>query len=145
MRRFTPILLAASCASAWAQAPAPVPTPIGQVTEVRGLVTMSFGSQVATVQPDTPVFDGARFVASSSGGAELKFSDGCVVKLQPNQWLSVDGSRSCPQQIAAVRSLTEGVFADSSFARTTLPLLGAAVAAGAVARLPDGKITPTPR
>lgn len=144
MRRSTFLLLAAaSCTSVWAQVPAV--EPIGLVSEVRGLVTMSFGSNVATVQPDTPVFDGARFVASSSGDAELKFDNGCVVKLRANQWLAVDGSRNCQQQIAAVRSLTEsGVFADSSFARTALPLLAAAAAAGAVARLPDPKITPTP-
>lgn len=137
-------ILAAGCTcAAWAQAPAPV----GSVTEVHGLVTMSLGSNVATVAPDTPVFDGARFVASSSGGAQLKFADGCVVNLAPNQWVAVDSKLDCPSRIAAVRTLTDvpGAAGGTMLARTALPLAGAAALAGVLAKLPDGQITPTPR
>jgi hypothetical protein len=139
----TVVALAACCTFAQAQTPAPAP--VGSVAEVHGLVTMSFGSNVATVQPDTPVFDGARFVASSSGGAELKFKNGCVVKLEPNQWISVDSAMNCDQMLAAVHSLTDTAAGGTSFARTAAPLIGAAAFAGLVARQPNPKITPTPR
>jgi len=144
---FTVIALAAYCtlAQAQAQAPAPAPSPVGIVAEVHGLVTMSFGSTVATVQPDTPVFDGARFVASSSGDAELKFKNGCDVKLKPNEWISVDSAMNCDQMLAAVHTLTGTAAGGTSIARTVVPLLGSAALVGAIARLPDGKITPTPR
>jgi hypothetical protein len=134
----------ASCCSL-AQTQAPAPTPVGTVAEVKGLVTMSFGSNVATVQPNTPVFDGARFVASSSGEAELKFKNGCEVKLKPNEWISVDSAQNCDQMLAAVHTLTDTAAGGTSFARTALPLVGAAALAGLVARIPDPKITPTPR
>lgn len=137
------VALAACCMLAQAQTPEP--TPVGTVAEVRGLVTMSFGSSVATVLPNTPVFDGARFVASSSGEAELKFKNGCEIKLKPNEWISVDSAQNCDQMLAAVHTLTETAAGGSSFARTAIPLLGSAALVGAIARLPDGKITPTPR
>jgi hypothetical protein len=139
------LVLSTGCAFVHAQTPAP--TPVGSVAEVHGLVTMSFGSNVATVQPDTPVFDGARFVASSSGGAELKLKEGgCVIKLQPNQWVSIDSSLSCDQQTAAVRMLTpDNVAGSSSYMREIVPLLTSTALVGAIRRLPDGKITPTPR
>lgn len=140
---FPVFALAACCTFAYAQAPAP--SPVGTVAEVHGLVTMSFGSSVATVQPETPVFDGARFVASSSGGAELKFTNGCVVRLKPNEWLTVDSKLDCDQLVASVRTLGNTAGAGTSFARGIAPLLASAAAVGAIAKLPDGKITPTPR
>ena len=137
-------LVASFACCAWAQTP--TPAPVGSIAEVHGLVTMSYGSTVATVQADTPVFDGARFVASSSGGAQLKFSDGCLVNLAPNQWMSVDSKADCPTRIASVRTLSEvGGAGEGLFARTALPLAGAAALAGLVARLPDRQITPTPK
>jgi hypothetical protein len=142
---FLALLIAACSCAAWAQAP--VPKPIGAVAEVHGLVTMSFGANVATVQPDTPVFDGARFVASSSGGAQLKFTDGCVVNLAPNQWIAIDSKLDCPDRIAAVRTLSDTAVASAGggLLRTALPLAGVAALAGALARIPDPKITPTPQ
>lgn len=140
---FPAIALAACCTLAHGQAPSP--SPVGTVAEVRGLVTMSFGSQVATVQPDTPVFDGARFVASSSGGAQLKFKNGCVVTLEPNQWIAIDGTQNCDQLLAAVHTLGDTAAGGASFARGMVPLLASAALVGAIARLPDPKITPTPR
>jgi hypothetical protein len=106
---------------------------------------MSFGSNVATVGADTPIFDGARFVASSSGGAQLKFSDGCLLNLAPNQWVSIDSKLDCPSRIAAVRTLTEVAAGSDGLIRTALPLAGAAALAGAIARVPDKQITPTPK
>jgi hypothetical protein len=134
----------ASIASA--QTPPAAPVPLGTVTQVEGLVTMSLGSQVATVQPGTPIFDGARFVSSSSGQLQLSMP-GCAVNLRPNQLVQIDGSMSCSQQISMIQTLpAAGGLSNSLFAaRTGLPLLGSAAVAAAVARVPEAEITPRPR
>jgi hypothetical protein len=138
------LAVAGCCAVAWAQAPAP--QTLGTVAEVRGLVTMSLGANVATVQPDTPVFDGARFVSSSSGEAEIRFKNGCRLKLLPNQWVTIDSAQDCDTLIASIRTITDTNAAGGTlFARDLVPLLGSAALAGAIARLPDAPITPTPR
>lgn len=146
----TVIASAACCWAVQAQtsrpADTPTPTQVGSVTQVRGLVTMSLGANVATVQPDTPVFNGARFVASSSGEAEIRFRDGCVLKLEANQWVTIDGEIACAARIAAVQTLPDNLaVAGGFFGRDTLPLLGSVLLAGAITRLPDPAITPTPR
>jgi hypothetical protein len=139
------LAIALGCTSgAWAQAPAAAA--LGSVTHVEGLVTMSLGSQVATVQPGTPVFDGARFVSSSSGSLEFSLPGGCNVGLQPNQLVQVSSSLTCSQQIASVVSLPAGAAGNSLFAlRSALPLAGSAAAAAAVARVPEPEITPRPQ
>lgn len=130
-------------ASAPAQASADAASQLGKVTEVRGLVTMSLGSRVATVQPQTPVFDGARFVASSSGKAQLKFDNGCVLELEPNHWVTIDRELTCKALIASIHSL-DGIMLAAPLP-DIVPALGSALLGAAVYRLPDGSITPTPR
>jgi hypothetical protein len=141
-----PILAAiASCAiagAAFAQQPATLEA-LGAVKEVRGVVTMSLGSQVATVQPETPVFDGARFVAGSSGSAQLKFENGCVLDLKPNEWVTIDGKLDCPRQIAAIQSVSNLAGGALLGSAHTLPLLGIAAVTGVVAKEID--ITTRPR
>jgi hypothetical protein len=144
MRR-TFLALIASLASMAAVAQAP--SPLGAVAEVNGLVTMSVGSQVGTVAPGTPVVEGARFVSSSSGAAELKFQDGCVVRLKPNESLVIaPGNTPCPERIASIVPVAGpagGVFA--GLPSGTLPLLGIAALTGVVARIQDREITPRPQ
>jgi hypothetical protein len=142
------LAVATCCVAVRAQTPAAAPTAaqVGKVAEVKGLVTMSLGANVATVQPDTPVFNGARFVAGSSGEAEIRFQDGCVVRLKPNQFVTINGEDVCDLRIAAVQTLPDNVATGGGlFGRDNLALLGAALLAGAISRLPDGAITPTPR
>jgi hypothetical protein len=126
-------VIAATCA--WSQ-PAPAPTPLGTVGEVNGLVTMSLGSQVATVAPGTPVFEGARFVTSSGGSLHLNLPGGCGVDLQPNQMVTISQSMTCQQQVAAIVTVTNTAAAGGAGAllRTALPLVGAAALAAAVSR-----------
>ena len=136
------IIATAFSGASWAQAPAPV----GAVAEVQGLVTMSLGSNVATVQAGTPVFDGARFVSSSSGGAQLKFTDGCVVNLKPNQALAIDSAADCPTRVASIVNLSNGGAAGFFAGNSNLLILGgAALLAGALIRVQDKQITPPPQ
>jgi hypothetical protein len=136
----------AACCVAWAQtaAPAPQPEQLGKVTEVRGLVTMSLGSRVATVQPQTPVYDGARFVAGSSGKAELRFDNGCVLRLEPNEWVTIDRELECKALIATIHQL-DGALLAAGTVPDIVPLLTTSLLGAAVYRMPNGSITPTPR
>jgi hypothetical protein len=96
------------------------------------------------VQPATPVYDGARLLSSSSGEVKLDIQ-GCALTLQPNQMVTISSQfTTCQQQIAAIQFLDSNAAAGGLFARssTALPLLGAALMAGAVARVKDGEITP---
>jgi hypothetical protein len=136
MTRTPKLLVLAFCAfaaAAFAQ-PAPTVEMLGAVKEVHGVVTMSFGSQVATVQPETPVFDGARFVAGSSGSAQLSFQGGCVLDLKPNEWVTIDKALSCQQQVAAIQTLTNVAGAGLFASPHTLPLLGISTLTGVVAK-----------
>jgi len=147
-RRLIPIAigLALACAGAAAQTPQlPQTQPLGSVTQIEGLVTMSLGAQVATVQAKTPVFDGARFVTSSSGTAEIKLTNGqtCTIDLKPNQMVTIDSGYTCNQQVAAIITLDNSLTAASPFfGRDGLALLGAAALAGAVGRVKEPEITP---
>ena len=109
---------------------------LGTVREVQGLVTMSFASQVATVAPNTPVFERTRFVASSSGRARLIFDNGCDVTLEPSHWVYVEDIEKCPEPVPLIGGAPG--FADA------LPLLGAALLGGVVGTVSEPKITPTP-
>lgn len=131
------------------QAPAPVPpqapvTIVGTTAQVEGLVTVSFGSNVASVVNESPIIDKSRYVTSSTGRATLRFRDGCVVALGPNQWFEVDSSTDCPTRIAAVRTLSDTELAallpsDAKQLMTVAALIGLA---GVVANRADRRITP---
>lgn len=88
--------------AAFGQGASPV---VGATAEVEGLVTMSVGTNVSNVAGNIPVIDGSRFVTSSTGTVTLKFQDGCIVKLNPNQSLVVDNSKPCAVRIAAVQAV----------------------------------------
>lgn len=127
------VLLAAG---AWAQQP---PAPIvGATAQVEGLVTVSIGSTVANVSNESPILDGSRFVTSSSGRATLRFKDGCIVNLGPNQTFDVDSSTDCSKRIAAVKFIDvnvagTGLLSDGRGAGFAAVLLFAAGAAAASA------------
>jgi hypothetical protein len=150
MRRFTFALISlTACCAAWGQAPTqPAESAqleqLGKVTEVRGLVTMSLGSRVATVQPQTPVFDGARFVSGTSGKAELRFDNGCVLHLEPNEWVTIDRKLECKALIAAIHPL-DGSLLAAGAVPDIVPLLTTSLLGAAVYQMPNASITPTPR
>jgi hypothetical protein len=146
MTRLSKLSALAFCAFAGAVLAQPAAVTIeqlGAVKEVKGVVTMSLGSQVATVQPETPVFDGARFVAGSSGDALIKFENGCELHLKPNEWVTIDRELDCPKQIAAIQSVGNvagaGLFANPH----VMPLLAITALTGVVAKEVD--ITSRPK
>ena len=78
------------------------PKVVGKTDGVKGLVTVSFGTNVSTVTGVIPILDKSRFVTASTGYATLKFDDGCDVRLEPNQAYTVEGDRSCAARLLLV-------------------------------------------
>lgn len=78
--------------------------PLGSVTNVNGLVTVTDGRTGGTVAVGSPVRGGMRFVTTSSGGLTLRLNNGCVLTLQPNQAVTVIDRMTCPELLAAVQS-----------------------------------------
>jgi hypothetical protein len=130
------LVIALACTAAFAQTPEP--RRLGKVRDVKGLVTMSLGANVATVQKDIPIFNGARFVTSSSGEAWLRFENECEVHLKPNERLTIDEEKDCGALIA-------GIEGTGDFAAIPWLALAPLAMGAAVARLPEAPITPTPR
>lgn len=118
-------VLASTLALAQTQTP---PKSLGNTVDVQGLVTVSSGTQVAGVVNGSPVFNGTRYVTSSTGYVTLNFGR-CEVKLKPNQSVVVDEDKVCEGMIAAIEPVPGpgGVFADGT---PLLLLLGAAAAFG---------------
>ena len=77
---------------------------IGTSVDVKGLVTVSNGSEVSGVADGHPVIDGTRYVTSSIGSVTLKFEN-CEIRLKPNQSLVIDERKICEPLIAAIENL----------------------------------------
>ena len=94
------VLVSASCVfSASAQT---APKPIGKMTDVQGLVTVTRGDQLVSAAKDAPFLVNDRIVTTSSGGITLDFDNGCDVTLKANQSIIVRDSRDCKALLALV-------------------------------------------
>jgi hypothetical protein len=82
------------------------PVKIGKTTQVAGLVTVSDGASVSSVALENPVFDGSRYVTSSSGTVTLRFENGCEVRLKPSQSVTARQA-TCEALLASVQSLSD--------------------------------------
>lgn len=91
--------------SAFVAAAALAQQPLGTVESVQGIVTVTTGTAGGTAVKGFPIGDGMRFVATSSGSAVLRFNNGCVINLQPNQAVTILRSMNCPELLAAVQSV----------------------------------------
>jgi hypothetical protein len=115
---------------------------IGKSAEVKGLVTVSDGSTVRSVQDGAPVVDGTRYVTSSNGSVLLRMDNGCDVRLQPSQALVVHDKDDCPALWAAIQNVGDKVVAGYLGGGAGLALLGATL--GSVALLKPGGSSPAP-
>jgi hypothetical protein len=79
-------------------------TTIGTTVEVKGLVTVSDGSTMANAVAGSPIIDGSRYITGSSGTATLRLSNDCVLKLRPNQSITIDGQKTCDELLAFLDS-----------------------------------------
>jgi len=100
------LLVAGSAAlSAWAQAPQNQPKVVGKLIKVEGLVTVSSGQSLANAVNDAKLIVGSRIVTTSSGFVTLNFDNGCDIRLEPNQSVTVEDSNNCAAILAAVQTL----------------------------------------
>src|SRR6185369_10534255 len=94
---------------------------LGTINSVQGIVTVTDGAVGGTTSPGSPINNGMRFVATSSGSAVIRLNNGCVVSLQPNQAVTILQSMTCAEQLAAVQPIGGGVgAAGGSFATGAL-------------------------
>ena len=121
VKSFIVICSALFAASAFAQQNQSV---IGKVTELAGVVTVTDGVRGGTATLGSPVVDGSRYVTSSNGRVTLRLDNGCDIKLEPNQAVTVR-ERPCAALIAGIQSV--GVAAVLATAGT-----GGSAAAGAL-------------
>ena len=77
---------------------------IGKVTELAGVVTVTDGVRGGTATLGSPVVDGSRYVTSSNGRVTLRLDNGCDIKLEPNQAVTVR-ERPCAALIASIQSV----------------------------------------
>jgi len=77
---------------------------VGTSIDVKGLVTVSNGSEVSGVADGHPILNGTRYVTSSIGSVTLKFEN-CEVRLKPGQSLVIDERRICDGLIASIENL----------------------------------------
>ena len=121
-----PLSLAALllCGAALAQGTVEPPQVLGTAVSVQGLVTVSDGASIANVVDGNPLVDGSRIVTSSTGSVTVKMKDGCDIKLDPNQSITLQSNRSCEALLASIQSLSCGsVFAGG----VSTPLIGLAL------------------
>lgn len=83
-------------------APAPV---IGSAVKVQGLVTVSDGASIASVIDGNALVEGSRIVTSSTGFVTVRTTGGCVIRLEPNQSLTLLRAKSCELLAASVQAL----------------------------------------
>jgi hypothetical protein len=134
LKKLLVALASIACASAMAQAP------LGSVTNVQGVVTATQGTTGTTVIVGTPITNGARFVATSTGSVTLRLNSGCVVTVPSAHAVTVLQSMTCEQLTAAVQpvsataTLGQGpVFtSDTALLNGIIVVTGAAIVIGGI-------------
>ena len=104
---------------------------LGTVRSVEGLVTDTDGASVTSTEIGEPIHDGERFVTSSSGRVTLELNNGCTIKLEPNQAVTIDRNMTCRALLAAVEPVG-GAAGLGSFAAAGSPRAGALAVGGLI-------------
>ena len=114
-KSFVPFALTALFSTiAIAQTPMPA---VGSVQSVNGLATVGQANTIGNAAQNQRILDGARLVTTSSGTLVVKLDNGCIIRLNPNQAVTINSKLDCPAIVAGIQS--------------TLPATAAAGSAGA--------------
>lgn len=76
---------------------------LGSAIEVQGLVTVSNGTSLTNAVSGMLVVDGSRIVTSSGSSATVRLKNDCVLKMGPNQSLTVAADRTCDELLAQLQ------------------------------------------
>lgn len=77
---------------------------VGTVENVSGAVTVGGKGIVSKAMNGIPLVNGNTILVPSDGEATVVLDNGCSVRLQSSQHLTVDSDRTCNEIIASVRS-----------------------------------------
>ena len=103
MTKFAFALLMTAFVSTGAMAQV-VPGAVGVVQSTEGLVTVSQGNTLGNAFINERIFDGARVVTTGTGTAVVRLNNGCLIKLDPNQSVTIDSRLDCRAQVASIQS-----------------------------------------
>ena len=80
------------------------PGAVGIIQSTDGLVTVSQGNALGNAFKDERILDGARVVTTGTGTTVVRLNNGCLVKLDPNQSVTIDSKLDCRAQNASIQS-----------------------------------------
>lgn len=103
MTKFAFALLMTAFVSTGAMAQV-VPGAVGVVQSTDGLVTVSQGNTLGNAFKEQRILDGARVVTTGTGAAVVRLNNGCLIKLDPNQSVTIDSRLDCTAQVASIQS-----------------------------------------
>ena len=121
-----------AAAAAWAQAP------LGTITSVNGVATVTTGTTGAAITVGAPIMNGARVITTSTASVTVRLNNGCTLTVPPGHAVTVLADRSCEQLRAAIQPVTTTVQTTTTASTipvgpTFLPGVGATgVAAGLI-------------
>lgn len=121
------LLAAGTAVSVWAQQ---APKVVGKFANVTGVVLVSTVDASISAANGVPFAVGSRVVATASGGATLKFDNGCELTIKANESVIVDENAQCKLAAAAVPPSPSGAGAAGAGSNIfPIVLAGGAVAA----------------
>ena len=103
MTKFAFALLTTAFVSTGVMAQA-VPGAVGVIQSTDGLVTVSQANTLGNAVKDVRILDGARIVTTGTGTTVVKLDNGCLVKLDPNQSVTIDSKLDCRAQVASIQT-----------------------------------------
>ena len=82
-----------------------VPGAVGVVQSTEGLVTVSQGNTLGNAFINERILDGARVVTTGTGTTVIRLiNNGCLIRLDPNQSVTIDSRLGCTAQVASIQS-----------------------------------------
>ena len=103
MTKFAFALLMTAFVSTGAMAQV-VPGAVGVVQSTEGLVTVSQGNTLGNAFINERILDGARVVTTGTGTTVIRLDNGCLIRLDPNQSVTIDSRLGCTAQVASIQS-----------------------------------------
>lgn len=129
MTKFAFALLMTAFVSTGAMAQG-TPVAVGVIESTDGLVTVSQANTLGNAFKDERILDGARVATTGTGTTVVRMNNGCLIKLEPNQSVTIDSRLDCRAQIASIQST--GVVAAGVGQGTSNPVGLAALGVGLI-------------
>jgi hypothetical protein len=112
-KQLATLLLSMLAATAYAQAP------LGAVTSVNGVATVTTGTAGTAITVGAPIVEGARVITTSTGSVTFRLASGCVVTVPPGSAVTVRSAMSCEQLQAAIQPVSTAVTTTTATTATT--------------------------